>query len=217
MDKLSRWRRQSYAQQGEDLVAFRCLRQHCGMPLEHQGFYVDLGAFHPVKDSNTKMYYDRGWRGLNVDMQRESVAAFHEHRSEDITVWCAISDTDGTLEVYVPESGISVHSSANPKIRDIMAARDMPMQCITVPAYRVDTLLHTHGVTDIDYMNIDLEGLELAALKSMDFDRWRPKCISVEVHAPSLEAVIESDIFQFMKAQGYRFVASTVITQFFVS
>src|SRR5690554_4042624 len=83
-----------YSQEGEDLLLKRIF--------EHSppGFYVDVGAHHPFRFSNTKLLYDMGWRGLNIEPNPDIKILFDKYRSEDINLCLGISDSPGTLTYY---------------------------------------------------------------------------------------------------------------------
>ena len=86
--------RVSYAQNGEDIVLSRGFRSDTG-------FYVDIGAFDPTSDSVTKLFYDRGWHGINVDPVPEVIALFERERPRDINVQVAVSVEPGEPELWV--------------------------------------------------------------------------------------------------------------------
>lgn len=214
-DDLNEWSRTSYAQQGEDLVAFRLLRTRCNIGLSQRGFYVDIGAFHPVKDSNTMFLYKRGWSGICIDPQRACIEAFANIRPRDFAVQMAVSDTVGELMFAAPGDDVSVHASADPETIELLRARGM--ETYKVPANTADNIIEAYkpeGV-DIDYINIDVEGLEGAVLSGLDLDRWKPKLISIEIHAPSIDHAMQSSSYQTLKKAGYVYAACTSITHFF--
>jgi len=70
----------SFAQEGEDRVLYRMFQGRFGRP----GFYVDVGAHHPTRFSNTYLFYRMGWRGINLDAMPGSMAAFARARPRDI-------------------------------------------------------------------------------------------------------------------------------------
>src|SRR5690349_18351333 len=82
------WRR-SYSQEGEDMVLRRVF--------EHKahGFYVDVGAHHPMRFSNTYFFYRRGWRGINIDARPGSKREFDRARPRDINVECGVAQVAG--------------------------------------------------------------------------------------------------------------------------
>ena len=81
----------SYAMDGEDIAIEKYSKNII------KGFYVDIGAHHPVQRSNTCLLYKKGWRGINVDLSKFSLDLFNYLRPEDINIQCAISDIDGEI------------------------------------------------------------------------------------------------------------------------
>jgi len=88
--------RLSYAQEGEDLVLARILGE-LGITT---GFFVDIGAHHPARFSNTYYFYRRGWRGINVDALPGTKRLFQRMRSRDITIECGVGSQEGVLKYF---------------------------------------------------------------------------------------------------------------------
>ena len=215
--ELENFREASYAQQGEDLVASRCLRQFFNKLLRHGGFYVDCGAHHPVKDSVTKLMHDHGWRGINIDVQIERIDAFKKYRPDDVSLLTAVTDHNGTITMHMPERGIALQSSVDPKIVEFFEERGVAMLAREVPARTLTSILDEHAPNQhIDFLNLDVEGCEMPALMGLDFERYAPSLIAVEVHGSNLDEITKNEVFVLLKSKGYNFVASTVITHFFV-
>jgi hypothetical protein len=86
-----------------------------------------------------------------------------------------------------------------------------------IPVERLDHILGKHLPLDIeiDFLSIDVEGLDFAVLKSNDWQLFRPKCVLVEALETSLEDAMHGDIFLFMKNQGYELFAKTYNTLIF--
>src|SRR5690554_6253894 len=93
---LRRWRsirdrylrdfsRKSYSQEGEDILLEKLFEG------KNDGFYVDVGAHHPRRFSNTYLLYRRGWRGINIDAMPGSMAEFRRLRGRDINLEIPIS------------------------------------------------------------------------------------------------------------------------------
>src|SRR5690348_3121185 len=89
------YRRISYSQEGEDLILDRALRR------KERGYYVDVGAFHPKKFSNTYFFYKKGWRGINIDATPSSMQAFKRVRPRDTNIETAISNKDEELILHL--------------------------------------------------------------------------------------------------------------------
>ena len=88
------FKRKSYAMDGEDTALLNYLENI------KQGFYVDVGAHHPIQRSNTHLLYLKGWRGINIDVSDFSLELFNFLRPDDLNVQSAISDKDGEIELY---------------------------------------------------------------------------------------------------------------------
>ncbi|TLD96815.1 hypothetical protein LS71_004220 [Helicobacter jaachi] len=77
----------SYAIEGEDRIVRALLWQK-----RDSGFYVDVGAHHPFRFSNTYLFYTQGWRGINIDATPGSMEAFRKYRARDINLEMGIGE-----------------------------------------------------------------------------------------------------------------------------
>ena len=68
----------SYSQEGEDMILRRLFEK------QKTGFYVDVGAHHPKRFSNTFFFYKKGWSGINIDAMPNSMRLFDKIRPRDI-------------------------------------------------------------------------------------------------------------------------------------
>lgn len=214
---LPRDAKPSYAQIGEDLILQRIFRRVLKYPRRQSGFYLDIGAFHPSQESTTRLLYDQGWQGIVVDISAASIAAFQAQRPRDTAVCAAVSDAPGEITAYF-HADTSVVNTCNPAHVAAQRAAGRVIEERQVPALTLDQLLAAHApeVTRIDYLNIDVEGFELKVLQGLDFARHAPVVISVEQHTGNLLRFAKSDVAKFLFARDYVWVASAVITHFFV-
>jgi len=79
--------------QGEDIILQPYLSRN-------SGFYVDIGAFHPKRHSVTRAFYERGWRGINIEPNPYSIKAFNRIKKRDINLNIGVSDEVGNLDYY---------------------------------------------------------------------------------------------------------------------
>jgi FkbM family methyltransferase len=168
----------SYAQNGEDIVLARGLTAP-------SGFYVDIGAADPVEDSVTKLFYDRGWRGINVDIVRASVDRLNAERPRDINVCAAITAASGDARVWLSED-VPTHSTVESDIASAHNAGGANFVCESVRALTLADLLDlaVPPEVSIDFLKVDVEGHEHTVLASNDWTRWRPRVVVAEYRAP---------------------------------
>src|SRR5258707_4977457 len=116
----------SYAQNCEDVVLWRALKD------VDRGFYVDCGAYHPTQHSVTRAFYERGWRGINVEPLPALIREFAEQRTSDFNLAVALSDkAEEAVEFYeVANTGLS---ELDPQLAPQHARTGFRNHKITVP------------------------------------------------------------------------------------
>jgi FkbM family methyltransferase len=198
----------SYSQEGEDLIASRKLAGIVG------GLYVDVGAHHPRRFSNTMLFYRRGWRGLNIDPNPTAIRLFERERTRDINLCVGVADTSGLLTFYAFNEPAVSTFDAN-VANDLL--RNSPYRLLEQRQVRVDRLenilaRHLPPEQAIALMSIDVEGLDLDVMRSNDWDRFRPRCLLVEARDVDLARLEGHPIHKFAVTAGYRLFAKTVNT-----
>jgi len=200
----------TYSQEGEDVV----LRRFVG---EKIGFYVDVGAHHPQRFSNTYYYYKLGWRGINIDADPELMAEFKNQRSNDINVACGVGDKEDSLIFYVfNERAVNTFdkrlADERSKIADwkVIAKKKIPVRKLS---QILDQYLPKGQI--IDFMSIDIEGKDLEALQSNDWEEYRPRFLLVECFDIDSSEGTHKDIVDFLAKQQYIQVARTYYTAIF--
>lgn len=199
----------SYAQNYEDVMLARAFR---GIAV---GFYIDVGAQDPRLDSVTKAFYDLGWRGMNV----EPVPEWHEKlcrdRPRDINVRVAAGASEGEVELHeIAGSGLSTASSefAERHRRDglAMTTRQVPMRTL-------DALCAEHGVREVHFLKIDVEGAEGEVLRGIDFSVLRPWVVLVEATEPNSQVGTHGQWESLLTGHGYRFVYHDGLNRFYLA
>lgn len=164
------------------------------------GFYVDVGCWHPKKLNNTYHLYREGWRGINIDIDEVKVEAFKVARPKDINIRCAVSNQVGEVEYWKHSFWSSLNTLEEKKL-------DYPGEWRKVSVH-ADTLTNLLDQTvyenrPIDFLSVDVEGHELPIFRSLDFARYRPKVICVETWELNLPRVMQSDLYEFLTSKGY--------------
>jgi FkbM family methyltransferase len=198
----------AYSQDGEDMILRRLFEG------QKSGFYVDVGAHHPYRFSNTCYFYRRGWRGINIDPNPDAITAFGRDRPSDINICVGISDTAGDLSFhFFSEPALNTFDANLAGERARLAGYRL-LSTRSVPVRRLDDLLAEHLPRNgrIDFLSIDVEGMDLSVLRSNDWGRFRPCILLVEAHERTIAAIENDPINVFVVAAGYRLIAKTLNT-----
>jgi len=176
---------------------------------KRDGFFVDIGAFHPSRSSNTYFFYLNGWTGINIDACPGSMKKFKEVRPRDINLEVGVSDQRGELTYYF----IDDESSANSFSREFLASLGMlkfVTKEIKVPVVTLTDILDEHFPIgrSFDFMSVDVEGLDYNVLASNDWEKYRPRFIVVEDLHQEGE---HPRVLSFLRSHDYDVCARNVI------
>lgn len=203
----------SYSQEGEDLV----LQRFMETTVKQKGFYVDIGAHHPTRFSNTYYFYLQGWNGLNVDATPGSMQPFEKLRPRDINVEMGIAASEGELKYYLfNEPALNTFDQAR---RDFLV-NDTPFKLIQTVTVKTKTLAQILNEylpenTEIDFMSVDVEELDYDILVTNDWNKYKPTFLLIEDIKGELENFTDSNFYKLLSPKGYRLVAKTHNTLFF--
>lgn len=212
----SKYCESSFSQEGED----RILAVLLGLPERTRpGFYVDVGAHHPERYSNTCLFYERGWTGINIDAMPGSMREFAVRRPRDINLEVAIASCSSTLtffEFNVP--------ALNGFSKELALEREKVPGFYIVGERKIDTrplssVLEEHIPVggNIDFMSVDVEGLDFDVLQSNDWVKFRPAVVLVE-DGNGYDSMLGdvTDIGRYLGRLGYKLCSKTPLTSFFV-
>jgi FkbM family methyltransferase len=202
---------ESYSQEGEDMILNRIFEGKL------TGFYVDIGAHHPRRFSNTHFFYKRGWSGINVEPNPDVIRFFNAERPRDVNLQCGVSFADGALKYhYFDDPALNTFDEAMVQSRLETTSYKL-IKIESIPVNRLAKILNDYVPSGkkIDFLSVDVEGLDLSVLRSNDWSVFRPSCVLAEVLNASLEEAINGDIARFMRGQGYSVFARTYNTLIF--
>ena len=208
------WVRFAYSQEGEDILLDRLLAK------EGKGFYVDIGAHHPKRFSNTQYFYMRDWVGLNIEPNPATLALFRQARPRDINLQLGISDEVGELKYYeFDDPALNTFDERLMREREsttsyrVVATRHIKVE-------RLASVLASYLPSGqiIDFLSVDVEGLDLNVLRSNDRGRFRPRCVVSEALNEELTsaALANNPLVAYMEAQQYCLAAKTCNSWFFL-
>lgn len=207
---ITRYAQASYAQEGEDLILLELLNEKSSGG--GGGIYIDIGAHHPFRFSNTYALYKRGWRGINIDAMPGSMRLFDRFRRRDINLEIGIGAESSELNFYIFEEGaLNTFDPALAKAREAYSKLQHIQKVQVLP---INQILSTHLPQDtpIDLLTIDVEGMDLEILKSLDWQTYAPSIVLAESYEEDLQ---KDSIYTFMTLQGYTLRAKTSRTYIF--
>lgn len=200
----------SFSQFGEDLF-LEVLFRH-----QQSGFYVDIGAHDPYRYSNTYCLFRKGWRGINVDMDKKLIARFAHERPNDINIVAAVSSQVEERRVRIFNDP-AVNTMVDEKVRDYSRNWKV-LEEQTVSTTTLKELLDQHCPVGVlpHLFNVDVEGLDLDVLRGNDWDKYRPEVVLVEIDKLNLNSAATHETVAYMQTQGYNLRSYIHISAFFV-
>jgi len=186
-------KRKTYAMEGEDLEIVKYLKNI------KNGFYVDAGGYHPLDRNNTYLLYKKNWRGINIDLSEFSIDLFNFIRPDDVNINVAVANNDNYVTFYYQKK-LSQLTTIKRNIADQRMQGSIKEQ--QIKSNKLSTIINNTKYKNrkIDFLNVDIEGADFDALKSLDFDIYRPKLVCVEIYDENIE---KSDINVFLKKLNY--------------
>jgi FkbM family methyltransferase len=167
----------TYAQNREDIILDFFFRD---VP---KGFYIDVGAGHPDEDSVTKLFYDKGWRGINVEPIRRMYSLLQKNRPRDINLNIGLSDKKGKLNFreYGNYGQSTFNEDMKKEHRNSLKSTDK-YEDYEVQVDTLANILSQHKVEAVHFLKIDVEGLEYEVLKGNDWHKYRPEVLCIEAN-----------------------------------
>ena len=173
---------------GEDILVNRFFRK------KNNGFYVDIGCYHPIKGSLTYRLHKKGWKGLNVDLSKISIDLFKLARPKDYNIHAAITDFDGETQFFENDMINQQNTLEN---------NGTNLKKIKINAFKLQTLLEKLNIDNIDFLNIDAEGSDYKVISSLDLNKIRPKIICIEENKYNIKDIINGAIQNLMNSNDY--------------
>lgn len=199
----------SYAQNGEDIMLWRALSD------VERGFYVDIGAQDPISHSVTKFFYERGWRGVNVEPVAHWFSRLEEDRPGDANLQVLVGSEEAEHAFFeVAETGLSTTSA---ELADTYRAQQRVVAERRIAMRTLDSIFADHVRDPVHFLKIDVEGAERDVLAGLNLKRHRPWILVIEATQPlsSVEShqAWESDVL----ASGYRLVYRDGLNRFYLA
>ena len=171
----------------------------------NDGYYVDVGCYHPLHLSNTFLLHKKGWNGVNIDISEYTIDLFNYLRPRDTNINNAVTNFDGSTKFYYQKKLSQLSSikknTATKRMQGKIDEKD-------IKAYKLSTILNNtkYRHKKINFLNIDAEDSDFDVLCSIDFKIYRPDMICVEIIE---EDIFESNIYRFLNELNYKKIWSS--------
>jgi FkbM family methyltransferase len=195
-----------FGQFGEDAVFMSMWDWH----RRKTGYYVDVGAYHPIDLSNTHVLYRHGWRGLTIDPNPKMAPLFARHRPEGVHLTCAVGEKEGEAAYF--SFSQSNYNTMDPAVAERGIANGT-FEKMTVPVRPLASILREHVPAggEIDLLSVDCEGFDETVLRSNDWKRFRPTWVMIEDERAS----DDSGPGRLLKDEGYELAAWVKLTKIY--
>jgi FkbM family methyltransferase len=198
----------SYAQNLEDVMLWRALGH-----IEN-GFYIDIGAQHPVIDSVSKAFYERGWRGIHVEATLAYAELLRTARPDELVIQAALSDRHGVMTFYlVPQTGLS---TGDELVANMLRGQGWNLLTTSVTSTTLLDIVSAAGDRIIHWMKIDVEGMEQRVLCNFYLLSNKPWILVIESMAPSSPISVHAEWEHEVIKAGYLFAYFDGLNRYYV-
>ena len=181
-----------------------------------KGVYIDIGCNHPIKYNNTYLLYKKGWEGINVDLDIESIKEFKKFRPKDTNICAALSAKDGEKKnIYIYHSRSAINTVSK-KLVDKRSTK--PKQIVERVTRSLNNIIENTGFKNkkFNLLSIDIENYEYQVLSTFNFNKYKPDVIVAEIHnikqkdleiyTQSLDFILKSKLYKLMLKNNYKLV-----------
>ena len=200
----------SYTQNMEDY--------HLALAFEGQqtGFYIDVGAGHPVADNVSLWFYERGWKGIVAEPQHNLARLYGSIRPDDLVYQGLIGALTGNADFFHVNH---LHGFSTTVQTFAESAKNFGVDYTAIPTTMItlaDLCAH-HNVSTIDFLKIDVEGAEGDVLAGNDWTLYRPKIIVAEAVSPGKGEPMWENWESILMDNGYKFRLFDTLNRFYVA
>jgi len=206
----NKYSKKSYSLSNVDLIIDRLFKN------KKNGIYIDVGCNHPIKYNNTYLLHKRGWSGINVDLDHESIIEFNKFRKKDFNYKAVISSSTDIKNVFFYHNRSAINTidktiarSRISKVKKIIKTKSMTLnKIIEISPFKKKK---------INFLSIDIENHEYEALKYFDFDKYKidvivTECLDFsnfkkpEIYNQSLNYIVNTKLYKLLKKNNYKLI-----------
>ena len=191
--------RSHYSQWGEDSLISTFFEG------KKKGIYLDIGCFHPYMYSNTCLLNKKGWSGINIDINQTSIDLFNIARPKDINLCTTISEEKNDFRVYYDDPFSPVNTLDKSFYESLSKTFFKDKAILSIKSKTIQEVIEIGKIKHfIDFINIDVEGMDFEVLKQIDINKFKVKLISIETHNVDGSKSKQFDtILNYLQKHGY--------------
>jgi len=204
--KSKKFIKKSYSGGAQDLIINYFFKN------KKKGIYIDVGCYHPYNGNNTKLLYDKGWSGINIDLDFHTIDFFNFVRKRDENINIAISDKEGEKDLYFFHNRSAINSLS--EIRKKEAKEIRKIQAKTLNSVFENSKFKNEK---INLLSIDVEGHEIEVLSSLNLEKHIPEMVvieflerdilkNLEFQNQNITEILNSEVYKHMIKNNYHFV-----------
>ena len=201
----------SYSQNNEDILLWRALKH------VEKGCYIDVGANHPVEDSVTKLFYENGWSGINIEPVPEKLEELQKDRPRDINLGSLVGTRTGIVNFYEIPENTRLSTTDEYTAKKHVSEYGHTIKVHQLRFESLDDICRSNNTGIIHFLKIDVEGCEYDVIASMDFDFIKPWIIVVESTLPCSDESADIAWESTLTNSGYEFVFFDGLNRYYVS
>ncbi len=204
----------SYSQSGEDLI-IRQIFTALGLD---RITYLDLGANHPTRFSNTYLFYSNGSSGVCVEPDPTAQPLFRKWRGRDMLLTCGVGLEEGEADFYIMTTNTLSTFSKEEAERYQGYGSQKITRVVKLPLKPVNAILEQYFEKCPNLISLDIEGMDFQILQSLDLDKWRPEvfCIETLTYTEDKTERKLEEIMEYMQSRDYLVYGDTFINTVFV-
>lgn len=175
------------------------------------GFYVDVGCFHPMDRNNTYLLYLNNWRGINIDISQFSIDLFNFMRPDDHNIRCAVSDKNQIVKIFFQKKLSQLSTIDEEQAKKVFQGK---IKSEEIQSYTLNNILEKSKFynKEIDLLDIDAEGTDYKVLLGLNFEKYKPKLICVEIYNKDIK---DDKIYKLLTNKGYSLIWSNIFSHLF--
>ena len=192
----------SFSQEGEDKFLLEYFKDRLN------GFYIDVGAFHPYRINNTYLLYKKGFRGINIDISATSIDFFDLARPDDVNLNVGASDKFEE-KIFFSKKNLSFHNTLSKSLAESHIQTEPFKKKYSISCKTLDEIIEKTKFSNeiIDFLNIDAEGYDYQVLLGLNLKKYNPEVICIEI-SPLIDKkndnYKDTKIYEHLLKHGYK-------------